>query len=85
MATLGIVQRLSRRTYILVMVALSAVFFVVVSQGPWWLWDVLAVVTFADLGRRYLRRRRARRTAPAVPTAERSASLPDDPYEGAYR
>jgi hypothetical protein len=44
--------------YIVVMIALAIVAWAVLSRGPSWIWTVLAVITFADLSRKYVRRRR---------------------------
>jgi hypothetical protein len=40
------------------MIALAIGGAVALSRGPSWIWNVLAVITFADLGRKYVRRRR---------------------------
>jgi len=44
--------------YIVVLIALGIGGAMVLSRGPSWIWTVLAVITFADLGRKYIRRRR---------------------------
>ena len=44
--------------YIVVMIAAAILGAMVLSRGPSWIWTVLAVITFTDLGRKYIRRRR---------------------------
>lgn len=53
--------------YIVVLITLAIVTWAALSRGPAWIWDVLAVITLADLGRKYVRRRR--RIAAAEATA----------------
>jgi hypothetical protein len=40
------------------MIALAIGGALALSRGPSWIWNVLAVITFADLARKYVRRRR---------------------------
>ena len=40
------------------MITLAIGVVVALSRGPSWIWNVLALITAADLGRKYVRRRR---------------------------